>query len=74
MALTFAYRLKKKYNISKTIYAKFTSDFNSHRLFAKILLSQNFKGKYESRKILDFVRKNDFLKDFFIYFVVSSTF
>jgi hypothetical protein len=31
--------------------------------FAKILASQNSKGKYESRKILDFVkkmRKNDF--------------
>jgi hypothetical protein len=33
--------------------------------------SQNSKEKYESRKILDFVRKNDF---FFIFFVVSSTF
>jgi hypothetical protein len=46
---------------------KVTSDFNSHRLFAQIFASQNSKGKYESRKILDFVRKmrkNDFLKDF----------
>jgi hypothetical protein len=32
--------------------------------------SQNSKEKYESRKILDFVRKNDF----FHFFVVSSTF
>jgi hypothetical protein len=36
---------------------KVTSDFNSHRPFAQILASQNSKGKYESRKILDFVRK-----------------
>jgi hypothetical protein len=27
--------------------------------FAQILASQNLKGKYESRKILDFVRKNE---------------
>jgi hypothetical protein len=58
-ALTFAYGLEKTYNISKTIYTKFTSDFNSHRPFAQILLSQNSKGKYESRKILDFARKNE---------------
>jgi hypothetical protein len=38
---------------------KFTSDFNSHRPFGEILASQNSKGKYESRKILDFVRKNE---------------
>jgi hypothetical protein len=45
--------------------------------FAQFLVSQNSKGKYESMKILDFVRKiekNDFVLDFFIYFVVSSTF
>jgi hypothetical protein len=36
-----------------------TSDFNSHRLFAQFLVSLNSKGKYESRKILDFVRKNE---------------
>jgi hypothetical protein len=35
----------------------FTSDFNGRRPFAKILASQNSKGKYESRKILDFVKK-----------------
>ena len=57
-ALTFAYGLEK----IRIIYEKlstqnFTSDFNSHRPFAQILLSQNSKGKYESRKILVFVRK-----------------
>jgi hypothetical protein len=36
---------------------KVTSDFNRHRPFAQILDSQNFKGKYESRKILGFVKK-----------------
>jgi hypothetical protein len=33
-----------------------TCDFNGHRPFAQILASQNFKGKYESRKILDFLK------------------
>jgi hypothetical protein len=45
----------------------FTSDFIGHMLFAQILLSQNSKGKYESRKILDFVkkyRKIDFFRNF----------
>jgi hypothetical protein len=44
---------------------------------AQFLVSQNSKGKYESRKILGFVRKNEkemFFLDFFISFVVSSTF
>jgi hypothetical protein len=34
----------------------------------EFLVSQNSKGKYESRKILDFVRKNDFFLDFFHFF------
>jgi hypothetical protein len=34
-----------------------TSDFKGHRPFAQILASQNSKGKYESRKILDFIKK-----------------
>jgi hypothetical protein len=38
----------------------FISDFNGHRPFAQILASQNSKGKYESRKILDFVKKIEF--------------
>jgi hypothetical protein len=42
-------------------------------MFAQFLVSQYSKGKYERRKILDFVRKNDFF-GFFISFVVSSTF
>jgi hypothetical protein len=65
-AITFAYGLEKKYNIWKTIYTKSTSDFNSHRPFAQILASQNSKGKYESRKILDFVKKIkiDFFENF----------
>jgi hypothetical protein len=56
-ALTFAYGLGKKRIIyQKLSIQNFTSDFNDHRLFAKILLSQNSKGKYESMKILDFVK------------------
>jgi hypothetical protein len=48
------------YNIYEKLSTQnFTSDFNSHRPFAQILASQNSKGKYESRKILDFVRKNE---------------
>jgi hypothetical protein len=48
------------YNIyEKLSIQNFTSDFNSHRPFAQILASQNSKGKYESKKILDFVRKNE---------------
>jgi hypothetical protein len=71
------------YLTRRIIYEKlstqnFASDFNSRRPFAQILLSQNSKGKYESRKILVFVRKmrkkNDFLEDFLISLVVSSTF
>jgi hypothetical protein len=46
---------------------------STHRPFAQILASQNSKGKYESRKILDFVRKNE-KNDFLISLVVSSTF
>jgi hypothetical protein len=59
-AITFAYGLGKTYNIYEKLSTQnFTSDFNSHRPFAQILASQNSKGKYESRKILDFVRKNE---------------
>jgi hypothetical protein len=46
-AITFAYGLKK--NI---IYEKL-----SRQNFAQILASQNSKGKYESIKILDFIKK-----------------
>jgi hypothetical protein len=57
-ALTFAYELEKKHVIYENVSTeKVTSDFNCRRLFAQILASQNSKGKYESRKILDFVRK-----------------
>jgi hypothetical protein len=56
--LTFAYGLEKKCVIYENVSTeKVTSDFNSHRPFEKILASQNSKGKYESRKFLDFVRK-----------------
>jgi hypothetical protein len=50
---------------------KVTSDFNRHRLFAQILDSQNFKEKYESRNILDFViffRKMDSFLKFLNFF------
>jgi hypothetical protein len=57
-ALTSAYGLEKKRLIYENVsIEKVTSDFNGPRPFAKILASQNSKGKYESRKILDFVRK-----------------
>jgi hypothetical protein len=36
---------------------------STRRLFAQFLISQNSKGKYESRKIFDFVRK--FLRNYF---------
>jgi hypothetical protein len=58
MALTFAYRLERKCIIYEKLSTQnFTSDFNSLSPFAQILLSQNSKGKYESRQILVFVRK-----------------
>jgi hypothetical protein len=58
-AVTFAYELEKKCIMyeKKLSTQKVTSDFIGHRLFAQILSSQNSKGKYESRKIFDFVKK-----------------
>jgi hypothetical protein len=47
MAITFAYRLKKR-----LIYEKLST-----QNFAQNRDSENSKGKYESRKILDFVKK-----------------
>jgi hypothetical protein len=58
-ALTFAYGLGKKPIIYQKLSTQnFTSDFNCLWPFAQILLSQNSKGKYENRKILDFVKKS----------------
>jgi hypothetical protein len=78
MAITFAYGLQKKCIIYEKLSTQnFTSDLNGLWPFAQFLVSQNSKGKYESRKILDFVRKmrkNDFFSRFFISFVVSCTF
>jgi hypothetical protein len=45
--ITFAYRLKKS-----VIYEKLST-----KKVAQFLASQNSKGKYESRKILGFVKK-----------------
>jgi hypothetical protein len=56
-SLTFAYGLKKCVIYENVSTEKVTSDFNSRRPLAQILASQNSKGKYESRKILDFVKK-----------------
>jgi hypothetical protein len=64
MALTFAYILKKCVIYENVSAKKITSYFNGRRSFAQIFASQNSKGKYESRKILDFVRKNKFLRIF----------
>jgi hypothetical protein len=60
--MTFAYGLRKSVIYEKLSMKNFTSDFNSHRPVAQFLASQNSKGKYESGKILDFVknRKIDF--------------
>jgi hypothetical protein len=64
-ALTLAYGFEKKCVIYKNISTeKLTSKFNCHRLFAQILASQNSNGKYERRKSLHFVRKNEKI-DFF---------
>jgi hypothetical protein len=62
---------------TKIIYIKFYIRFQRLRPFAQFLVSQNSKGNYESRKILDFVQKKEkmtFFELFFISFVVSSTF
>jgi hypothetical protein len=56
-ATTFAYRLEKSVIYEKLSTENFTSNFNDHRPFAEFLASQNSKGKYESRKILDFIKK-----------------
>jgi hypothetical protein len=65
-AITFAYGLEKNCLIyEKLSTKKFTSDFNRRRPFAQILASQNSKGKYESRKILDFARKSEKIDFFF---------
>jgi hypothetical protein len=59
-AITIAYGLEKKHIIyEKPSTQKVISDFN---------------GKYESRKILDFVKKNKKFVFFEIYFIISSTF
>jgi hypothetical protein len=76
-AITFVYGLKKHIIYEKLSTQNFTSDFNCLRPFGQFLVSQNSKGKYESRKILDFVRKmrkKMIFFRFFISFVVSSTF
>jgi hypothetical protein len=57
MAITFAYGLKKSVIYEKLSTENFTSDFNGLRPFAQFFVSQNSKGKYKSRKILDFVKK-----------------
>jgi hypothetical protein len=57
-AITFAYRLEKSIIYKKLSTQNFTSNFNGLWPLAQFLVSQNSKGKYESRKILDFVRKN----------------
>jgi hypothetical protein len=52
----------------KNYLRKVTSDFNGHTRFAQFLDSQNSKGKYESRKILDFFKKNRKIDFFFEIF------
>jgi hypothetical protein len=63
--INFCVQTRKKIIIyEKLSTQKFTSDFNG---LAQFLVSQNSKGKYESRKILDFVRKNE--KNYFSKFL-----
>jgi hypothetical protein len=60
MAITFAYELGKNYVIYEKLSTReVTSDFNCRGPFSQNLDSQNSKVKYESRKILDFARKNE---------------
>jgi hypothetical protein len=56
-AITFAYGLEKSVIYKKLSMENFTSDVNTRRLFAQFFAFPNSKGKYESRKILDFVKK-----------------
>jgi hypothetical protein len=55
--ITFAYGLEKSVIYEKLSTQKVTYDFNGHRPFAQNIASQNSKGKYESKKILDFAKK-----------------
>jgi hypothetical protein len=64
---------KKCVIYEKVSTQKVTSDSNGHMLFAQILASQNSKGKYESRKILDFVKKIRKI-DFFYFFLFILVF
>jgi hypothetical protein len=69
MTITFAYGLEKSAIYEKLYMEKATSsDFNSRRPFAQIQASQNSKGKYESRKILDFVKKIQKIGFFYLNF------
>jgi hypothetical protein len=57
--IKMAHGLEKECVIYENVSTKkVTSNFNCRRLFGQFLASQNSKGKYESRKILDFVKKN----------------
>jgi hypothetical protein len=49
---------KKLYNKKKYLPKKLHPILTAIGPFAQILVSQNCKGKYESMKILDFVRKD----------------
>jgi hypothetical protein len=82
MTITFAYGLEKSVIYEKLSTEKATSsDFNSCRPFAQIQASQNSKGKFESRKILDFVKKIQKIGFFnlnffycFFYFIIILNF
>jgi hypothetical protein len=43
----------------KNYLHKILHPISTARPFGQFLVSQNSKGKYESRNILDFVRKNE---------------
>jgi hypothetical protein len=73
-AITFAYDSKKRIIYQKLYTKKFTFDFNSPRPFAQIFSAQNFKGKYESRKIFDFVKKTKIFEIFLLFISVFNYF
>jgi hypothetical protein len=50
------YGLEKGIIYEKLSTQKVRSDFNGHMPFPQVLASQNSNGKYETRKILGFVR------------------
>jgi hypothetical protein len=77
-AITFAYRLKKTYNIWKTIYTKFYIRFQWPMAVCTIFCFSKFQREIWKQEDFRFCEKKwekmIFFSNFFISFVVSSTF